>query len=222
MIRFNPDLTGAAHLLRVLDQARIARRRTMTRSALPESQASDWPNSSLALAVAGEMAAPLLLPACAVLLVGSNLRTFRAAGRQLMRGQFGLPVLYTAIVAATLASGQFIASAAMSWMFTFWNRAVQKRPGKRPAQARRPDHPASTLRQACNAQDRRESTSRSPIEDLQPNDVILVSAGELIPTDGRVLDGRGLVDERMVHGPRGPFSQTARRPGLRRLDLAAR
>ena len=94
--------------------------RRMQMPPSPKSAGFGLANSSLALAVAGEMAAPFLLPASAVLLVGSNLHTFRAAGRQLLRGQFGLPVLYTSIVAVTLASGQFIASAAMSWMLTFW------------------------------------------------------------------------------------------------------
>ena len=42
-----------------------------------------------------------------------------------------------------------------------------------------------------------------PIEDLQANDVIVVSAGEQIPADGRVLQGRGLVDERMIRGLEG-------------------
>ena len=42
-----------------------------------------------------------------------------------------------------------------------------------------------------------------PIEDLMPNDVIVVSAGERIPADGRILHGRGLVDERMIKGIEG-------------------
>ena len=42
-----------------------------------------------------------------------------------------------------------------------------------------------------------------PIEDLKPNDVIVVSAGEQIPADGRILQGRGLVDERMIRGLHG-------------------
>jgi Cu2+-exporting ATPase len=41
------------------------------------------------------------------------------------------------------------------------------------------------------------------IDDLQPGNVILVSAGERIPVDGLVVDGRGLVDERMVLGVEG-------------------
>ena len=120
LIRFDPDLTSASYLLQILDHARYAPASPDEIPPGPKSAGFGLANSSLALAVAGELVAPFLLPASAVLLVGSNLLTFRAAGRQLLRGQFGLPVLYTSIVAATLASGQFIASAAMSWMLTFW------------------------------------------------------------------------------------------------------
>ena len=67
-----------------------------------------------------DFAVPVLAPVSAVLLVGTNLRTFRAAGLQVWNRKFGLPVLYSVIVAATLASGQFFASALMSWFFRFW------------------------------------------------------------------------------------------------------
>ena len=156
----------------------------------------------MALAVAGEMAAPFLLPASAVLLVGSNLNTFRAAGRQLLRGQSGLPVLYTSIVAATLASGQFIASAAMSWMLTFWRRRYHN--DLTSARRRLLGQIIHQPRYVRLATPKADSTDvEVPIEDLNPNDVILVSTGEQIPTDGRVLQGRGLVDERMVRGLEG-------------------
>ena len=38
------------------------------------------------------------------------------------RKRLGLPVLYIAIVATTLATGQFLASALMTWFFRFWHR----------------------------------------------------------------------------------------------------
>ena len=222
LIRFDPELVSAAYLLQILDQARYAsaHRRMRPRPA-PRRPASDCQIRLSALAVAGEMAAPLLLPACAVLLVGSNLRTFRAAGRQLMRGQFGLPVLYTAIVAATLASGQFIASAAMSWMFTFWTRKYKNdlTNARRRLVGQIIQHP----RYVRLATPRTESVNvEVAIDDLQPNDVILVSAGELIPTDGRVLDGRGLVDERMVWDSRACHanSPTTRSTPARPCGLA--
>ena len=78
-----------------------------------------------------------------------------------------------------------------------------------PAQAARSDHPSTTLRQACGA--KTDSIDvEVPIEDLKPNDVIVVSAGEQIPADGRILQGRGLVDERMIRGLARHFPQTAR------------
>ena len=49
-----------------------------------------------------------------------------------------------------------------------------------------------------------------PIEDLKTNDVIVVSAGEQIPADGRIVQGQGLVDERMITRCSRHFAQTAR------------
>ena len=202
LIRFDPDLISAAYLLQILDQARYAPASPNDISPGPESAGFGLANSSLALAVAGELIAPFLLPASAVLLVGSNLLTFRAAGRQLLRGHLGLPVLYTSIVAATLASGQFIASAAMSWMLIFWCRRYRNE----LASARRRllgqiIHQPHYVRLVTSKAD--TVNVEVLIEDLKPNDVIMVSAGEQVPVDGRILEGRGLVDERMIRGLEG-------------------
>jgi cation transport ATPase len=202
LIRFDPGLTSAAYLVQVLDHARSIPPLAEQMPISPKPAGFGLANSSLALAVAGEMVAPLLLPACAVLLVGSNLHTFRSAGRQLLRGQFGLPVLYTSIVGVTLASGQFIASAAMSWMLTFWSRryhddlaSVQRRLLGQII------HRPHYVRLAASSTDGVDL--EVPIEDLKTNDVIVVSAGEQIPADGRIIQGRGLVDERMIRGVHG-------------------
>ena len=92
-------------------------------SALPEPTRTRFgsANTTLGIAAAGQFLVPVLVPVSAVLLVGTNVRTFRYAWLQVRGGHFGLPVLYTAIVAATLASGQFLASALMYWFFTFWH-----------------------------------------------------------------------------------------------------
>ena len=154
------------------------------------------------LATAGEFAAPALLPVCAILLVGSNLSTFRTAGRQLFNGHVGLATLYASIVAATLASGQFIASAAMSWMFVFWHRRYynQLKRARRRLLGEITGQPnyvrLASLRRA-------DSSVEVPIDDLMPGDVIVISAGEQVPADGRVLEGQGLVDERLIRGVHG-------------------
>jgi cation transport ATPase len=202
LIRFDPDLTSAVNLLQILDRARSMPPLPEQPPISPKPANFALANASLTLAVAGEMVAPLLLPASAVLLVGSNLHTFRSAGKQLLRGQFGLPVLYTSIVGVTLASGQFIASAAMSWMLTFWSRryhddlaSVQRRLLGQII------HRPHYIRLAAPRTD--DIDLEVPIEDLKTNDVIVVSAGEQIPADGRIIQGRGLVDERMIRGAHG-------------------
>jgi cation transport ATPase len=200
LIRFNPDLTSAAHLLRILDQARCAPAPPDDISPSPKSAGFGLANTSVALAVTGEVAAPVLLPVCAILLVGSNLGTFRTAGRQLMRGQLGLPIIYTSIVASALVSGQFISCAVMSWMLTLW----RCRSRDQMASARRGllgeilHHPRYVRLVVPNGID-----VDFLVDNLRPTDVILVSAGELIPADGRVLEGRGLADEQMVRGVEG-------------------
>jgi len=202
LIRFDPGLTSALPLLRILDHARQRPASPDLGPSLPKPIGFGLPNTSLALAFAGEMAAPALLPACAALLVGSNLDMFRAAGGQLLHGRLGLPALYTSIVVATVATGQFIVAAGMSWMLRFWQRLYRdelKNTRRRLL--------GQIIQQPCYVR----LATREPngvevevlIEDLKPHDVILVSAGEQIPADGRILHGRGLVDERMVRGVEG-------------------
>ena len=202
LIRFDPNLTSASRLLQILERAQLILASSDLDPFCPKPVGFALGNTSLALAVAGEMVTPTLLPVCAALLVGSNLGTFREAGGQLVRGQLGLPVLYTSIVAATLATGQFIASAAMSWMLTFWRHLC----GTQLMNARR-RLMGQIIQQPCFVRlampGPNNVSVEIPIEDLKPKDVIFVIAGEQIPVDGRVLRGQGLVDERMVRGTDG-------------------
>ena len=200
LIRFDPGLTNPSRLLRILDRARLTPASPDDKLPNPKPLGFGLANTSVALAVTGEVVAPVLLPACAILLVGSNLGTLRTAGRQLMRGQFGLPVIYTSIVAAALASGQFISCAVMSWMLTFWRRKsrdqmANARRGLLGEILQQPRYVRLVVRDGIDVE--------VLVDDLKPTDVILVSAGALIPADGRVLEGRGLADERMVRGVEG-------------------
>jgi len=202
VIRFDPGLTTASRLLQTLERAPQTLASSDLEPLCPKPVGFALSNTSLVLAVAGEMATPTILPVCAALLVGSNLGTFREAGRQLVRGQLGLPVLYTSIVAATLATGQFIASAAMSWMFTFWRHLydAQLMNARRRLMGQISQQPCFVRLAMPGSND---VTVEIPIEDLKPKDVILISAGEQIPVDGRVLRGHGLIDERIVRGADG-------------------
>ncbi len=199
LIEYDPAQTSVSRIVERLDRAR---RRVGLEVAPSEEKPPGFAlaNASLVLAAAGQTLAPALLPACAVLLVGSNLDTFRAAGRQLRRGQVGLPVLYTGIVAATLTSGQFVASAAMSWMLAFWRRAY--RDSLATAKASLLGEILDQPRHARLAS-AADSEVETAIENLKPGDVVVVAPDETVPTDGRMIEGWGLFDERMVMGREG-------------------
>jgi cation transport ATPase len=202
LIRFDPAVVTASRLLQILERERRRPALPDLETSIPVAPGYGLSNTSLVLATAGEFAAPALLPVCAILLVGSNLSTFRAAGRQLLQGHIGLAALYASIVAATLASGQFIASAVMSWMFVFWHRRYYDQLKK----ARRRllgELIGQTNYVRLAGLETTGSTMEIPIDDLSPGDVILISAGEQIPVDGRVFNGQGLVDERLIRGVHG-------------------
>ena len=96
-------------------------------------------------------------------------------------------MLYTSIAAATLASGQFLPWAAMGWMTKFWNQRYR--------------HQLATARRRLLGeviQQQRFARLEAaggvevdvPVERVSPGDRILVSAGEKITVDGRVLSGQ--------------------------------
>lgn len=202
LIEYDPDQTTVIRLIDWLDRARRRSSLGAPGDEQPKPPGFAMANASLALAAVGQAAVPALLPACALLLVGSNLETLRAAGRQLGRGRVGLPVLYTGIIAATLASGQFVASAAMSWMLVYWKKAYRD-----SLAAARAGLLGEILDQPRYARLAAGSGTEveTAIETLTPGDVVVVAEGEPIPADGRVIDGWGLVDERIVTGREGLF-----------------
>jgi cation transport ATPase len=157
-------------------------------------------NLTLGVALAGELLLPILGPISAVLLIATNLRTFKAALIQLHRKRLGLPVLYLAIIATTLASGQFLASALMTWCFRFWHRRFRvelasersrllEEAGKDPVMARLMTPSGTEVLVTVGR--------------LQPGDRLIISAGETVPADGLIFGGEGVVDERGVRGLEG-------------------
>jgi cation transport ATPase len=189
VVVYDPEATDAAALIRRAEAAA----RSPAALPAPVPVRFGMANTTLGVAAAGELLLPVLSPVSAVLLVGTNLKTFRDAAGQLRRGQLGLPVLYTAIAAATLATGQYVTCALMTWMFRYWTRRTQNdlhRERLRLAEELRPELPEACLVTA------RGSAVRRSTAGLRPGNQVVVAAGEVIPADGRVSSGGGLVDER--------------------------
>jgi Cu2+-exporting ATPase len=199
-IRFDPAQTRAERLLRVLESAPQALSREAPDGSDPPPVRFGLVNTAVALSVASDFLLPALWPATAGLLIGSSLGTFRQAAAQVGKGEIGLPVLYTSIAAATLTTGQFLPWAAMNWLFRLWKHCYQHQ----LATARR-----RLLGEVIQQQRfaRLEAAGgievEVPVERLVAGDRIVVSAGEKIAVDGRVVKGYGLVDERIVRGAAG-------------------
>ena len=74
---------------------------------------------------------------------------------------------------------------------------------------------ASALRKLVQLQPKTATVVRDgvehdlPVESIQEGDVVLVRAGECIPTDGKVISGSSSVDESMLTGESLPIEKTA-------------
>jgi hypothetical protein len=157
-------------------------------------------STSLAVAATADLAISALAPVSAVLLVGTNLRTLRAAVGELRQRRVGMSTVAGAIVIGTLATGQFLASGIMAWSFDFWRRRH-----RRDVEAERlllldEVVPLPPLRIADE-----------PRGHLLPGAEVPLREGDVVPADGRVVLGAGVVDDSAVSGIAGVH---AVRPGV--------
>jgi P-type E1-E2 ATPase len=206
LVQFDPAVLSKRQLVHILDELVRGPVASLAEEVHPPAVAFGLATGSVGLAAVGELAVPALLPASAVLLVVSNARVIREAGRELARGQLGLPLLYTAIVAGTLGTGQFLGAALMSWMYKYWrhrHRLDQSR-------LRRQLLPSFTQRRRFARLRVGGEEVEVPTDRLQGGDRIVVDEGEMVPADGRLLNGPVVVDERLVGGVIG---LTRKRPG---------
>jgi cation transport ATPase len=166
----------------------------------------------LAPVTVGVAAVGILLPEVAavsvVLLVGMNVKTFRDAYLEVRQLKAGLPSLYSAIVATTLATGQFLASALMTWFFRFWCRRYHNVLADARLEMLEeclPRPPLTRLVLASGAE------ALVPFDRPSPGDQVAVSAREVVPADGMVVSGEAIVDESALTGRPGA---TRKRSGL--------
>jgi Cu2+-exporting ATPase len=198
-IRYKPGLLAAPRLIRLTEDA-LDSTGWWDRTVPPPPRTSfALVNSNLAVGAAADLAVSALAPASAVLLLGSNLRTFELAWSQLRQRKPGLPVLYTVIVGGTLASGQFLASALMSWSFKFWNDRLRQ---DLTAERRRLLAECLPLPRLARLTVPRGEVL-APADRLRPGDQVLLGPGDLVPADGRVTRGEGVVDEQALRGLEG-------------------
>jgi len=125
---------------------------------------------------------PELLLASAALLAGMNVSTLREAYAEIRARQIGLPTLYSTIVATTLATGQFLPAALMTWFFRYWRRRFEDRLERVQLEF------LVTLLPGLGRANRQMQDGHLMIGDL-----IVLNPEEHVPADATVIEGEGLV-----------------------------
>ena len=197
---YDPSAAGTLRLVRLVEE--VVQKSLGWDRSLPEPQRTRFglANTTFVIAALADFVIPALRPVSAVMLVATNIRTFRAGLLQIRRRRFGLPVLYTTIVAATLASGQYFASALMSWLFRFWQGRLRLEMAEGRRRVLEECLPVPRLARLIV---RDGGEILVPVDWLRSSDRFVVGPGEPVPADGRVIEGEAIVDERSVRGLEG-------------------
>lgn len=162
----------------------------------------------LGLAVAGHFLYPPLLAACALLLVGANVGTFRRAWKSLRAGATDTDVVYSTLILLTVLAGDFLSIALMAWSVAAWPLFLDRR-----LAATRHALAGDRRRLASLVRIRRAGTELMvPAASLRAGDVTVVETGAPVPVDGRVLEGTATVDERRVTGAPDVTDRTPGQP----------
>ena len=197
-VQFDPCAIAAPRLIRLAEEE-LFEGRSPHHAPSPEPVDFGLANASLGVAAVGEFVLPLVTPVTAGMLVLSNVETFGAAAHQLREGRIGLPLLYTSIVGATLASGSgaLLAAALMSWFFRYWehryrqdlaveNKALLDETVSVPEEAR--IMTADGLERVV------------PGREISAGQRVQAFAGEILPADAKILAGAALLDETAIGG----------------------
>lgn len=153
-------------------------------------------NANLAVAPAADF----LFPPAGLLNVGFTWLLSRGyvshALTALEQGRCTLELLYLVIAGLTVVTYQFLPSALMYWLMRFWPRRSQRLCDSLHADfiARYRYRPRRVWI------DRDGLAIESRVEDLQPANVVTLTAGDVIPGDGKIVGGSAQVDERLLTG----------------------
>jgi heavy metal translocating P-type ATPase len=122
--------------------------------------------------------------------------------RSLVRGEFGVDVIALLAMAGALALGEYLAGAVIALMLAGGN-ALEVFASER---ARR-ELTALVERAPQSARLRSGAGWREiPIEQVEVGDILLVRAGEIVPTDGSVVGEQATLDESSLTGESLPVS----------------
>ena len=129
--------------------------------------------------------------------------TFIKAWNATLMKLFSIELLVTIAVIGALIIGEYTESAAVTFLFLFGafleGRSLEKSRSSLKSLMEMAPLEASVLRNGIR--------SVIKAEDVIKNDLVIIQTGEKIPIDGRIISGRGSVNESAITGESVPVSK---------------
>ncbi len=199
LVHFDPRQLTRTQVIQILD------------AALAEAQrpaADDEPDlhlpictASIPLAASAQFAAPVMLPAAALLYAFTCIPTFQEARRVLAEEKrIGVDFLDSVVMVGCLGTLTIFPGAVCCWCLSFGRFLVK--------QSR--DRSQKLLLDAFGKQPRYAWLCRDgaevqvPTDRLDKGDIIVIHTGEVVPVDGHVVEGMALVDQHALTGESTP------------------
>jgi heavy metal translocating P-type ATPase len=152
-------------------------------------------------AATAQFAAPVLLPAAAVMFAYTSIPTFKCAREVLVEEKrLGVDVLDAIVVVGCLGTMAIFPGAVLCWCLSFGRVLVKKTQ----------DNSKKLLLNAFGKQPRYVWLYRDgaevqiALDRLQPFDVIVVNTGEVVPVDGIIIQGMAMIDQHALTGESTP------------------
>jgi Cu2+-exporting ATPase len=198
-VEYDPTQLDETQVLEILDAALAGAGRSGRRDApdlhLPICTAS------LPIAAAAEFAAPALLPVAAAVLAYTSIPSFRQAHRVLSRERrLGVDVLDSMVALGCLGTMSIIPGAVLRWCLSLGRELARRTEGR----SRELLLDGFDRRPGYARLGRDGSEARVPVECLCQGDVVSLRPGEVVPVDGRVVGGMGLIDPHALTGESTP------------------
>ena len=166
----------------------------------------DFPicTATLAMSTVSKIAPPVLGPLSTLMFLYSSVPSFRGARELLFKEKrLGVDVLDAVILTSCLLSGEILAGAFMSWCLSLGRKLLKKTQ----------DDSRKLLVNAFGKQPRfvwalRQGTEiELPLAEITPQDLVVVKTGEIVPVDGVIRDGFGMIDQHILTGESAPVEK---------------
>jgi hypothetical protein len=159
--------------------------------------ASGWMvNANLALAPLADFLFPPLGMINLALTSLISLKYIPRALVSLRKGKFTVELLYLASTLFTGLTFEFLPAAVMYWFLRFWPRRsgqlYELHHSKFLARYRRRPRRVWVERGGASVETR--------VEELLPSSVVTLTAGDIVPGDGRIVGGTARINEQLLHG----------------------